>query len=72
MRQSQVGEVLTRVSVCPLLPTCRHPGCSQKPFAKGWVLPLAVPEGPDLASRSPSMWVLGSSIQTGGSRSGLG
>lgn len=33
---------------------------------------MAVPEEPGLASRSPSMWVLGSSTQIGGSRGQLG
>lgn len=72
MGQSQIGEVLTRVSGLPSVSTYRHPECSQKPFAKGRVLPLAVPEGPGLDLRSPSVWVLRPSIQNGGSRNWLG
>lgn len=53
------------MSGLPPPPTHRHLGCSQKPFAKGWGLPLAVHEGSGLASRSPSMWGLRSSVQNG-------
>lgn len=36
------------------------------------MFPLAVPEGQGLDLRSPSMWVLRSSIQNGGSKNWLG
>lgn len=71
MVQSQIGEVLTRVSVLrPPHPTSTHPGCSQKPSAKDWVLLLTVPEEPGLASRSPACGCWGPQSSLEGAEAG--